>query len=310
MPTLLLKKTAPLEGVVAGEKATLDLPIGPRYNKVMFEATVKPAAAAVASLADIVGLIKLMIDGKTQREITATEMVALYLRYGAEFAVEVENLDDPGNPLAPGNKARFRFAMHFAEPWRKEYAADKVMSLPTRWTNGQALRTLQFEIAIPAVTDFTLHNLVAYASIDNVLGSTDDSGAPMLNLSKWYRETILYTAVGDRHIVTLPKRDLYQELNFFTQVGDPISHVKIKRDGEDILDVDKAVNDFDLVLHGINRDAIIDDRFDVIFDKDDLPNSALLMNGVREFEVILTLANAAAANKAITLLRQAYGPRD
>ncbi|MCW5554476.1 MAG: hypothetical protein KIS67_20250 [Verrucomicrobiae bacterium] len=310
MPTLILKKTSPLEGVVAGEKATLDLPIGPRYNKVILEATVKPDAAAVAGLDDICGLIKLQIDGKTQREATATEMVALYERYGAEYGLETENLDNPGNPLAAGDKARFRFTMFFAEPWRKEYAADKVMSLPTRWANGQALRTLQIEIAVPDTTGATLHNIVAYASVDGVLGSVDANGAPILNLSKWYRETIIYTASGDRHLVNLPKRDLYQELDFFTQSGDPISNVKIKVDGAEILDVPKVVNDLDLVYHGINRAAISDDRFDVIFDRDDLPNSAFNMNGVRELEVIITLSNAAAANKAISLIRQTYGPRD
>lgn len=309
MPTLILKKTSPLEGVVPGEKATLDLPIGPRYNKIIFEATVKPSGA-VATVADIVGLIKLQLDGKTQREATAVELIALYERYGEEFAMEVENLDNPGNPLGSGDKARFRFAMFFGEPWRKEYAADKVMSLPTRWVNGQALRTLQIELEVPDKTGYTLHDIKAYASVDGVLGAVDANNAPIVNLNKWYRETIIYTAAGDRHLVNLPKRDLYQELDFFTQTGDPISNIKIKVDGNEILDAPKAVNDLDLVLHGINRAALSDDRFDVIFDRDDLPNSAFNMNGVRELEVIITLANAAATNKSITLIRQTYGPRD
>lgn len=312
MPTLILKKTAPLEGVVAGEKATLDCPIGPRYSKIIFEATVKPGAAVVATLAHIIGLIKFQIDGKTQREITATELNALNKRNDPNLEMEIENLDVPGDPLAAGNKARFKIPFLFEETYRKDYAAQKAMALPTVWPNGARLGTVMFEIDVPNTTDFTLHDIRAYASVDNVLGSLDASGNPILNLSKWYRETVIYTAAGDRHLVNLPKRDLLQELNFFTQTEDPITQVRVKRDGADVMpeSITKAVNDYDLQIHGMNPEGLVDGIFNVVFDRDDLPNSALPLNGVREFEVIITLSSANAANKAITLIRQAYGPRD
>lgn len=308
--TKILKKMPPVEGVVPGEKATEDLPIGPRYYKFEIDATVKPDAGSVATVDDILGTIKLTVNGKTQREFTALELQALNVLNGAEFATKVFNITNPGNPLANGDTAKFRLPILLGEPFRKSYSAGEVMAWPTKWTNGATLGTFQIEFSIPDVTGYTLHDVKVYASIDSGLGSVDASGNPIFNISKWYRETIIYTAAGERYVVTLPKRDQYQQMNFFTQTGDPISHIKIKRDGEEILDVDKDVNDTDLERFGLNAAGISADRLDVVFDRDDLPDSALPMNGVREFEVILTLAAAAAANKSITLVRQAYGPRD
>lgn len=306
----------PMEGVVPGEKATLDLPTGPRYHKFICEGTVKPDGATVATVDDIFGTFKLYVNGKAQREFTVLELAALNLLNGAEFAVQVENLDNPGNPLAAGDKARFRVSILLGEPFRKSYAAGEIMAWPTRWVNSAdgkivaELNSFQLEISVPNVTDYTLHDIKIFATIDSRGGNFDNNGLPLFNISKWYRETITYTASGDRYLTNLPKRDTYQQMNFFSQVGDTISAIKVKRDGEEIIDVPKRINDHDLTDYGLNGDALSDDRFDVVFDRDDLPDSAMPMNGVREFEVILTLDAAAAANKVITLVRQVYGPRD
>ena len=308
--TKILKKMPPVEGVSPGEKATLDLPIGPRYFKFEVDATVKPDAGSVATVDDILGLIKISVNGKTQREFTALELNALNYLNGAEFKLKTFNITNPGNPLANGDTAKFRLCILLGEPFRKSYAASEVMAWPTRWSNGATLGTFQIEFSIPDVTDYTLHDIKVFATIDSGVGSVDAQGNPIFNISKWYRETVIYTAAGDRYLVTLPKRDLYQQMSFFTPSGDPISHIKIKRDGEEILDVDKDVIDTDLERFGLNPLAVSTDRLDVVFDRDDLPDSALPMNGVREFEVILTISNAAASNKSITLVRQTYGPRD
>jgi hypothetical protein len=309
MPTSILKKLAPVEGVIPGEKATVDLVIGPRYHNLILEATVKPPAGGIATMAMIMGLINILVNGKSQRQFTAGELSVLNPLNGAEFDVETYNVTDPGTALAADDTARFRVSILFGEPFRKSYAADKVMAWPTIWPGNVSLGTFQVEIEVPAVAGTTLHSIKAYAEMDGELGQVGDSG-PIFNVSKWWRQTVIYTAAGDRHITTLPKRDRYQSMHFFTQAGDPISHIKIRRDGQDIIDVDKDVNDHNLVVRGINKLALSADRLDVIFDRDDLPDSALPMNGVSEFEVIITLAAAAAANKAITLITQVYGPRD
>lgn len=310
MPTKILKKLAPLEGVIPGETATLDLPIGPRYHKIMLTAVVKGPTGAPPKLSDILGLIKIQVNGKTQREFTADELDALNTRNGAEFGVEVTNLTTPGDPLGNADKAQFRIPILFAEPFRKSYAAGEMMAWPTRWPNGATLGTFQISVKVPDTSGTSLHSISAVATIDNVLGTLDANGNPIFNISKWTRQTVIYTAAGELFLVNLPKRDLYQQMNFFTQSGDAISHIKIVRDGEDILDVDTDVNNRDLIEYGLNAAAESADRLDVVFDRDDLPDSALPMNGVREFQVIPTLAAAAASNKAITLITQLYGPRD
>lgn len=77
MPTPILKKLTPVEGVKAGEKATLDLVIGPRYQSIILEATIKPASGATATLDMIMGLINVTVNGKSQRQFTALELDAL-----------------------------------------------------------------------------------------------------------------------------------------------------------------------------------------------------------------------------------------
>jgi hypothetical protein len=310
MPTSILKKLAPFEGVSPGEKATLDLVIGPRYQNIILEGTVTPDAGETATIAHIMGLINIMVNGKSQRQFTATELSELNPLNGAEFDVETENITNPGNPLGNGDEARFRVTLLFGEPFRKSYAADKVMSWPTTWPGNVNLGTFQIEVAIPDVAGATGHDLKAYGEFDGQLGVLDAGGKPIFNISKWWRQTVIYTGAGDRYITTLPKRDQYQSMHFFSQSGDPISHIKITRDGTVLYDLDKTINDNNLVNHGINPLALSDDRFDILFDRDDLPDSALVMNGVSEFEVILTIDNGAAANKSITLITQVYGPRD
>lgn len=310
MATKILKKLTPMEGVGMGQRATLDNPIGPRYHKHIFRGTVTPDAGSVATLDDIFGLIRVEINGKVQREMTGLELAILTLLQGEQFFVQVENITNPGNPLANGDTARFTLTILYAETFRKSYSAGEVMAWPTRWPGNNVLGTFQITIDTPNITGYTGHDIEAYAVIDNINGPVDAAGAPIFQISKWYRSTITYTASGERVITTLPKRDMLQQLNFFTQVGDAISHVKVIRDGEEIMDVDKSINDFDLVQYELNADAMSEDRLDVIFDRDDIPDSALPLGGVQQFEVTITLAAAAAVNKAITLVRQTYGPRD
>ena len=53
-------------------------------------------SGATATLAMIFGLIKININGKTQRQFLGTELVALNPLNGVEFDVEIENVTDPG----------------------------------------------------------------------------------------------------------------------------------------------------------------------------------------------------------------------
>ena len=309
MPTKILKKLNPLEGVVAGEKATLDLGIGPTYHKALFEGIVKPKNTEVATLSHIFGTFEVLLDGKTQRQATAVELNALNALMGPEYAVEVSNLDSPGEALGNGEKARYRLPIMFAEPYRKSYAADQIMAWPTLWPGGvQLFETFQITVTVPNIDGATLHAISAYGSTENKLGLLDGNGAPLFNISKWRRENFTYTASGDRVLANLQKKHMVQSMHFFTQSEDPITNIKIKRENEDVIDVPKGINDLDLVQHGINEDALSADRLDVIFDRTDLPDEGLPLTGVKEFVVTPTFASAGAANKVVTLISQVYGP--
>lgn len=319
MPTPILKKLAPFEGVGPGQTATLELPIGPRYQSLILEGTVKPAVGQTATLATIMGLIKVLVNGKAQRQYTATELSELNPLNGEEFSVETDNLTTPGSPLGVNDTARFRLHILFGEPFRKSYVGDKMMAWPTLWPApaGQqpiALGVFQIEVGIPAtasVDGATLHRLEAFAEYDAALGTLGADGSPLFTITKFWRQTFTYTASGERFITTLPKRNRYLSMHFFAQDADPITRVRVKRDN-DVLhdDIPKRINDAALVKAGINPAAIKANRYDVIFDRDDLFDSGPVMDGVSEFEVVLDLASAAAANKSITLITTAYGPRD
>lgn len=313
MPTPILKKLAPFEGVGPGQQATLDLPIGPNYQAIILEATITPASGGTAALSQIMDMIHVLVNGKDQRQFTGVEISELNPLNGEEFRVETENITNPGDPLGVDDTARFKVAILFGEPFRKSYALDKAMAWPTTWpgTPPVTIGTLQLQIDVPDVTGTAGHKIEAFAEYDMELGKLDEGGSPIFNITKWWRQVFTYSGAGERFITTLPKRDRYLSLHFFSQPGDPIERIRIKRDNDVLLDnIPKRINDHNLVKAGINPLALSPDRFDVIFDRDDILDSGSLMRGVSELEVVLDIANGAAGNKAITLISQVYGPRD
>jgi hypothetical protein len=304
----IIRQLPPLVGVIKNQRATLDLPIGPRYHKLIFEGTVTPPAGVTAAYTDIFGMFRILIGGKVQREANADEINAINNDYGPEFNIETQNITSPGNPLANGHTARFRLTVFFSEPFRKSYLAEQSMAWPTSWPGNRTLDSFQVTIDVPNSANFTNHDIKCYSVTDNGLGFVDKDGNPIFLISKWWRSTIPYTAAGELFITDRPRRDVYQELNFFAQTADPISNVKIKVDGVEIRDVPKAINDADLVSQGMVAPSA--SRFKIVFDRDDKPDSAMPMNGVRDFQIIATLPTAAATSKIVTLVTQVYGPKD
>ncbi|MFN7138507.1 MAG: hypothetical protein ACK4UN_04120 [Limisphaerales bacterium] len=313
MPTKISKKLEPVEGVVPKERATCRVPIGKIVHKLIVEGIVKPPANKIAEVSDIIRLITIALDGNAKRECTAVELNELNALFGNDYIITVENLDNPGQPLGQGDKAMFTFPILFAEPFRKSYTGDQMMAWPTLWPKPgggtqKLFDTFQVFFDIPEVAGASQHAINVYATLEDGLGQLDKDGNPIFNFSQWRRETVTYTSAADRHLTNPIRKWMYQSMHFFTQAGDPISHIKILREGQEIIDVPKRVNDIDLIHYGINPEALSPNRLDVIFDRTDLPEEGLRLNGVREFEVIPRLANAAAQNKVITLITQLYGP--
>jgi hypothetical protein len=118
-------------------------------------------------------------------------------------------------------------------------------------------------------------------------------------------------------VLSLPKKDAYQEIRFFTQAGDPINRVQVLVNSKVVRDVTKGINDVLLLGRGFNPTlsaSASTNRMDVIFDQSDVPSDALQMQvggkTVGDFTVIFTLAAAAAGTKIVNMLSQRYGPPD
>ena len=65
----IIKLLPTVIGVVTGQDATVEVPIGRRVHVIWLEGTVKKTGVAPA-LSDIMGLIKVKINGKPQRQMT------------------------------------------------------------------------------------------------------------------------------------------------------------------------------------------------------------------------------------------------
>lgn len=272
-------KLPTISGIVQGGTATLDVPIGPRYHLIWIR-----AKAAAKTLVQIVSEMRIKLNGKVQRVHTATELDALNTMQGVGSIYASQNSGGAGND--------YFIAIFLAEPWRKQAAVAEGMA----WGTGD-LGTFQIEIDLNASAGATI-TLEAYAEVDNSIvkdAQGKDAQAPIGLISKWFRTQIPITGTT-QNIQTFPRRDNYQQISFFDA---NISNVQIKVDNFVIRDVTKAQNDATLVARGI---VPVAGRFDMVFDHDDILDSALPMivnaRQVQDFQVNLTLSDGTARNIA------------
>ena len=296
-----LKLAAPVQGIAEGGTATCDLAIGPRYFSLMLKAVVKKASGTPV-LADILGTLRVKLNGLTVREITATRLDTINTQYGAEFAANsTDDNSDTGN-----HKVTFYLPIFFAEPWRKSYAAVEAMAWPTVFTNGSrvvSLNSFQLEFEVPADAGavLSLQAIEVYAETDSGVGGLDSNGNPVLNISHWKTLSWNYGAAGQTIINTLEKAGLYQEIHFFTTT-DTITDVEVEVDGAIKHKAPKAVNDLNLVTWGMYESGLSATRFDLIFDRSDFPVDALNVNGVKDFQVKPTLSGTSSTTMTMVTM--------
>lgn len=327
----IIQPCQPVVGAAYGQTATLDLAIGPRYHAIWLEVIVTAAAGVTlatsqAVLDKLISLINLKINGKVQRSHSAFELDSIQGSYGTEFAANAYNYDGGAinfgaSTYAPPVAAKatvFYIPIFLAEPWRKSYAAQESMAWYTAWQNGSTLKSFQMEISIPALDAATFLaassiTINAYAETDSALGPLDASKNPVAFITKWNRLAVPYTGAGDLYITTLPKRDVYLQISAF-QITDDITAAKVKVDSRIVRDVKKGLNDQTLIGRQMNETAMIEKRFDIVFDYADVPTDGLVMQAgtsqVNDFQVILTMGAAAAASKIVSVISQTYGGID
>ncbi len=307
MANKIIQPLAPVVGVVGGQTATLDVPIGPRYHVIWLVGDVVHASI-VPTLAKVFdGLITVKLNGKPVRSHTAAELDALNTLNGAGFAATA---------ITGTTYQRIWYLPIFlAEPWRKSYSATEAMAWPTSWPGNKKLGTFQIEIAVPSNSGYTINSITAYAEQDNMLGSVDNAGNPVMLISKWNRLTVPYAGnSGKNYITTLPRREILQQISIITNTPAVIADLMVKVDGLIIRDATKDVNDRTLIAREMNASGLSALRYDVVFDYDDLPSSALPMQyggaTVQDFQVIPNIGSGASETKVMTVLYLVYGRPD
>jgi hypothetical protein len=263
----------PIVGVAASANATLDLPVGPRYHVAWLE-VVETAPNSAVILADSIGKLKVKLNGRTQREYTATQLNALNTLMGPEYAATVALNSAPNVPvgaydpsgaailyahgnaaLNPGNATTAyitRLPIFFAEPWRKQYAAGDMMAWPTSWPAGKGLvGTFQLEITLGAYATAA----AAKVEIDYQPGAVDANGNPILLISKTsvLTTTLAVASSVEQYFTTLPRNEIYQQISFFAASSNiTFSELKIKLENNLIRDCTKGTLDASNIARGMN----------------------------------------------------------
>lgn len=201
--------TAPnFNGVAAGQTATLQLPTGNvTYHKlVLAVGTSEAGGGSQANIEAGITQIRLKLNGKTQRTMSAKELDSINAFYGRSFQTR--------NSLG-------YLEIFFSEPWRRDSRGEDALAWGT-----QDISTFQVEVDIAAgltAPTLTPHVDVEYISRPNGL------------ISKWlhYNQPVSSTGVVTNN--TLPKRpaDLYQAIHAFPATSTDITDVTVKTDSVD-----------------------------------------------------------------------------
>lgn len=277
-PILLVNSIRP------GATATLNVDTDPRYFKVILHIT-----ATGQVLNQIVDKFKIKIGTKVQREITPDRLQHLLLlngengsaQYGIQNNVAGEQIDVP---------------IWFFEPWRKSYAAQRSMAWPTGDIPDDGF-IIEIDIADTAHASVDIR---ATAYYDNPV---DGNGVPMpmRAISKWYDEDVQVNGLTPTY-KGLERVDNLQSLSFFDE--GTIDKVEFIVGNTTIREVYRQDNKSDLIGLGMTPD---DDWFDIVFDDDDDPLSAMPLNGQK---VIIKLLLNDGTPTTIPLVIQRIGPRD
>lgn len=330
---MLLKLQAPLVGqqpnIAAGGKATMDIVAGPRVGVLYAKCSITLAALGsgvfslplLASIVDPARECIIKMGGKEQiqrkiSELAADNALQSEYAYGSvsywQGGVKVATVYDIRNAAVPAavaantaTTAVFQIPFYFFQPWRKDLAVGEGYAVPTLFTNGTTLPKLSVTVPVtPAAANYSGHNVFYWMSYDNLQGSPINN-APLPYFVKKGRTEMLYSTTGE---ITVPFDVVGQLMQFslLLATGDTFSKIVIKKNGATLREVNKEDNDQTIYDHEMNVAAVVENRFDVIFDINDSPASALPLSASDTYEVKITLKTVAGAAQMV-ILTEVYG---
>jgi len=289
-----IKPLPTASGVAVAKTATFDIPIGPRYKVIWLEA----GDTAKDLVTDIIGDIRLKVNGKVQRTMSAAELIAINSMMGVNGEYS-EALELDGIGVGAGHVLKTRLPIFLSEPWRAQLAVADGLA----WGTAD-LASFQVEVDIKAAAAGPTLDGFVEADYTTVTDAKGVQQQPRMGvICKWFRQQIPINGTT-QDVTTLPRRDFYQQISLFDSA---ITNVIVETDSLIQRDLTKVRNDDILV----SRQMVPDDtRYDVVFDYDDLITSGLpmVLNGrpVTDFQLKLTLSDGTARN--ISTIIQRLGP--
>jgi hypothetical protein len=335
-PFKYIEPVTKINGVGAGQVATIEYPPQNRIHVMGIQATVTVAAAGAGNfsipvVANVIGLLQVKVGGKPQRTRQASEIWGIFglnsLCYnrGAGTVVYTQaananlsviaSLIGSAQDLAQqallvantATTATFFLPILWAEPYRKGYAQTEVMALVQGFADGTNIGLVTVELSIPAAGNLSNQAIAAWYEYDQVLAAV---GGTVL-LSKEYRFTIQYQAAGNIECATqLYERDALQRIRLLTTT-DQIGQVVVKQGARILRNFTLAnISRNALVTRDYYELAMPTNAFDLEFDLNDNPMSAPLLNPNQPLSIVATLLTANDATKNIVVLCSYYGGVD
>lgn len=290
--------------VASGKTATIDLPIGLRYHAIELTIGYDGANAAketAGTLANqIVGDVKVLLNGKLQRLHSLKQLNAINAANGSQYAYRT------GSVAMGSSGYREYIKIYFSEPWYKENAPTRSLA----WNiDPNDVRSFQVQVDFQAITTPFLGGY--YEAEELRPGGVDV-------ISKAIRQTL--PAVGtivETATIQRPEADRLQALHFFaTTDGHYVNKLKLTVNGTQIQEeIDTYEQRARLFGWNLNPDTnansttnYLSPRFDLPFDVDDPLDQAIPLGNVRELTAKATLEASAAGNMDVIVWRA--GPPD
>ena len=286
------KKLLPtFNAVASGQAATCDLPLGLKYHAIHLEladngtASNGNATDIPATLAALIGDIRVKINGKVQRVHSGAELNAMNSVNGAAYVVKASG-------TAGQSDYRVYLTIYFAEPWRKSPAQQ---AAPAWNVSGDKVRSFQLEVdVVSGLTGFTITGFYEYEPADGTIGA----------ITKVVRQT--FAALGTtQDFNTIDRRDFLQALHLFATTDSKyVNKAKLTANGVEIHDLLNTLeNQVILLGRELTPDTSATPRYDLVLDYDDPLSGALPLDGLAELTLHVEYSASAAGNMVVLIVR-------
>lgn len=291
--------------VASGKTATINVPVGRRYHTITlvygYDGANASKETAGTAVNQILGDIRVKLNGKTQRIFTAKQLNAMNSSNGdASGAYAIRTSGTMGS-----SGYREYLTIYFAEPWRKDISEQQA----TAWNvHPDDVASFQIEVDFQTITSPFLDWFYTADALTGRLGM----------IEKVIRQTFATAGTSiDVGTIQRPKGNFLQAIHLFaTSDSHYVNKAKLTANGEDVQDlIDYLSQRAKLFSWGMNPDTnansatnYLSPRFDLVLDYDDPLVSVLPLENLSD--LTLRLEFDATSTGTIDALVVRSGPAE